>query len=274
MNLAGALLLGCLFGSAPAVGNVEQAISSGVRVFLGLPEECRIETTLHLESRGSLLTGMVDEAEVDLYDVDWGSFRFAYGVGVPSNGNLRGRVNKLKVTFHSSVAAGFAIERLTFFVDRVDFNLGKLVVGGGLSLASAGPCQAEVVIDPRELAKYIDDRSETLRDVEISLLGGQEARLQARVGIGPVSASVEVNGRLEIVEGKGVELSNAALRVGGLPMPELIARKIMQEINPVFSFKEGSFLAEVFLLNSLEFEEGKIVFRGEGHFPFLPSGAE
>lgn len=270
MNLGGVLLLGYLLVSGPTVGEVEQAMSLGAREFLGLPADCGIVTTLHLESRGSLITGMVVRAEVDLYDVDLERLRWPTGVGAPSTGNLRGRIERLDASFHRAIAGGFGIERLTFLVEGVDFNLGKLMVGGGLALTRAGPCRAEIVIDPQEVAKYIDARSQTLKDVELTLLEEGEVNLSARMEAPLLSPSVEVRGRLEIVEGEGVEMTDASLRFGGLPLPGLATRRIMQEINPILGLEQGSFLASIFLPRSLEFQGGKIVLRGEGTTPFLP----
>jgi hypothetical protein len=118
MNLAAALLVGYLLGSGAAVDMVEQGITESVRDSLGLPPECKIVTTVHLNSRGSLATGMVEVAKVDMDGVDLDSLQWASGGAPSAEGNLRGRIGEVRVTLHWAVTEGFVIERLTFLIDR------------------------------------------------------------------------------------------------------------------------------------------------------------
>jgi len=273
MNVAGALLLGYLIGSGPAVSEVEQGVSAGIRDYLGLPESCEVVTTLQLESRGNLVTGTIEAAQVDLHDVDLGILQLPPGVGVAApEGNLRGRVEKLTVNLHRPTADGFAIERLSFVVAPVEFNLGKLMARGGLSVTSAGSAEAEIVIDPREVAHYIDSRSDSLKEVELDLVGDREVTLRGRVGLGILSPSVEVSGRLEITA-RGIEIAGPRVRFAGLPVPAFVTDRIMKDINPIFAVGEGSFLGDIVLPRSLAFEEGKVIIRGGGNMPFLPAPA-
>jgi len=138
----------------------------------------------------------------------------------------------------SGVSGGLRVRELQFALTGIRYDLGKALLRRRLVLLSFGPANGSIALDENALNHFLRPRVTQLENFHLDLL---EHRILVR-GSRPLlgmKLPVQLEGSLR-ARGGQIHLILPRIRVGFLPLPGFVTRRLLSQVNPLVDLNGGS----------------------------------
>jgi hypothetical protein len=171
---------------------------------------------------------------------------------------------------------GLPIRRFYADIPFVKYDLGHALYKNRLHFRAAGEGPAEVEVGTDGLKAFVLGKyRDTLSDVEV-VITAQKINLSGKYRLIADPSPFQATGRLQIREGRYVDLIDPEITVGGIPLTRRNAERLLQRLNPILDVETDLGLKGFFRMTEVLLGDNRITIRGRMtvplHFiPFKPS---
>ena len=153
----------------------------------------------------------------------------------------RGHVGHAEIALKNFGLGPLRVTSLDATFENVTYDWKELKNGRALAIESAGAARATLVVPAASLEMALKARLTSIQNPRVSLQNGL-VRITGTRAVPIVGTPLPVlfTGR-PTTRGNEIRLEDTTLAIGGAPVPGLVVRTLLGEINPVFSVdKEGT----------------------------------
>lgn len=148
----------------------------------------------------------------------------------------KGRVGHTEIALQDFGLGPLRVTSLDASFEDVIYDWKELKKGRALAIESAGPARASLVLPAASLDTLLRARLTSFQNPRLSLKDGLLRITGTRAApIVGTQLPVVFTAR-PAVRGNEIRLEDTTLSIGGAPVPGLVARSLVNDINPVFSF--------------------------------------
>lgn len=151
----------------------------------------------------------------------------------------RGHVGHTEISLKNFALGTLPVSSLDASFEDVTYDWKELKSGRALALESAGPAKLSLVLPASSLESVLKGRLNSIQNAHVALQDGllriTGTRAAPMVG---TQLPVLFTGRLTAY-GNEIRIEDTSLAIGGAPMPGMVTRSLLGEINPVFHFEHS-----------------------------------
>lgn len=178
----------------------------------------------------SVLKGKFRLVRVEISDVTLAALPFS-----PSQGAKKiGRAEKIELHLQNATFLGLPIARANFEFQNVEYDFDALRKRSQFQLVRSGPAQMRLQLGAPALQTLFAERLKDIENLAIAFQNDQLIVTGQRDVLG-FKTPVEMTAR-PIGVGNAVRLENAAIKIGGVPVPTAAASALLKDLNPVYTF--------------------------------------
>jgi hypothetical protein len=162
-------------------------------------------------------------------------------------------VKKITLTTRRFEVEGLPVEEMQITLEGLRFNLWRAMLRHKLEILEVKKGEGRILLQEAGLNSFLAPRLETLQEPKIKLQDGKievSGRVKTRLGF---SYPIVFSSRLEPLMGR-IELTEPKLKVSVLPVPALVTRRIVENINPVVDLNQYSDLPCIFRITKLQID--------------------
>jgi hypothetical protein len=230
-------VLAVVLGAVGGTGIAERAAERTLRRRFAPIKRVRVDV-----SRGhrSPFSRTIDQVRVEMegFAVSHAQEPLKMGGGA----RMSGKVSRLMVDARDfevrQDSGGLRVRQLEFALTGIRYNFGKALLRRRLVLLGLGPGSGRVVLDEKALNDFLAPRVKQLEDFRLDLLDRRIRVRGARALLG-VRFPVELEGSLRAHKGE-VHLVLPRIRMGFLPVPGFVTRRVLSQVNPLVDLNQGS----------------------------------
>jgi len=269
MNPIWGALLAAAIAPRISPGMLAERVDAGLRDYFSLEPQTRTVVQVEAASRSMLVGGRADALRIRVYDLDLNKVRMPAMAPPGPQGNLRGTVGEATLSFPNAVVGALRVNDISIRTRGLTFNLGRLLVGGGVSAVSLGTAEVELVIAEWDLGALLEATVEDLSEVRVEIGEGSRFGVEARVATPLGGIPVRVTGTLEPFGRAGVRLANVEVAVLGAALPEALAQRLVPRFPLEFAPLAGTAFEKAVTLTSLSTTPGFVHLAGIIDVPAL-----
>ncbi|RYG67061.1 DUF2993 domain-containing protein [bacterium] len=200
----------------------------------------------------NVLKGNFKRVHVDLADIHLEDLPFAAEKKIGPDGKVIkpkvGHAGKLELELRNLTWGTLPVERARFDFENVEYDFNALKKKSEFQLVDMTAGQMQLRLSTQSLLPAFADRLKDIENLGIKLEGDQFTLTGDREVLG-LKAPLQLKSRL-IGVANSLRLEESKLSLSGVTLPDLATRKLVADVNPIYSFdKDGKWPFHVNLTN-------------------------
>lgn len=259
MKVLALIVLAVLTGGSALDLDLAERIRGDLEKYLG--PVGGLSVRVERPSRSRLASGHLDAVTIRLEEVDAERIPLTAFLPQPRPRTLKGQVRCLELEAAQARLRSLLVSRLCVRVTDLRYDLIHLFTQKEFAVTSVGRAEVEVELLPREVAHYLARKMPTLKNPEVAFQPGRVV-VTGRLALGLFEAPLELEARLQLVQGREIHLADVQLALTNLPLPEPLVKAMVQKLNPLLRIQELTDPPLPLALDELELREGELRLRG------------
>jgi hypothetical protein len=200
------------------------------------------DATVKVDIKGkkgkAVLNGKFKTVRLEMTNLVIDDFAFGSSEAVDSSQPKSvGEIEQFSATLHDVTWEGMAIEQIDFSFQDLRYDLEALKKNSNLSFVSFGPANLKVRIGAKALAPVFAEKMSGVQNLAVTINGGAISATGKRQVMG-FTTPFQYSAKLAYTQNQ-LLFENHKLLVSGVPVPEMLAKSIIGEINPVYTFDKS-----------------------------------
>jgi len=261
MNVLLYLILSALLG-AGAQGKLEQGLAERLRDSLGPVEKVQVEVN---RGHRSPFSRTISEIKLELEGFRLKETPTEGIIYRPGKKTLAGKVGEIQVVSRRFEVEGLPVREMEFSLEGLKYNLWKAAVRRRLEVLGVKKCRGKILLEEEALNRFLSPQTEALEGFHLKLAEGEvEVSAWTRTRLG-FSVPIVLTARLQ-PEGGRIYLVEPRLKTAFIPLPSFLARRLVEEINPVVDLNRQQSLPCTLRISRLRVEPSLLAAEAEVRF--------
>lgn len=185
---------------------------------------------------------------------------------IQRGGGLHANVERLFLDLSDIQLKGLPVKRLSVVLPSVSVDADALIGRERMVMRSAGEGKAEGEFSIDKLMALFSTKMPSVSDVHIET-NSNGLKIRANMSFFGFPNTIEADGTLNIVDGKYLILAFSRLTLNGATADPLLAKGMLDTVNPVLDIQRDLGLGALLTLTDVETKEGAVIVKGKLTIP-------